>query len=285
LVYLQRATLIGATLDRASLREARLDDADLSEATLRGCDLTRAYLRGARVRAAVLDGAGLQDADLEGADLRGASLDGTTRLNGARLDQALLDQVGYGGVNLAVIDWAAIRTLGDETRARRSAKSPGLSRHDSGWVRPFEGAARATLQLSTALRSQGLGEQADRFAYRARLLQRQVLRRQGPRKWPAYLGSCLLDVLAGYGYRPARSFLVYLVAIAGFAGGYHDLGGLPAPDAVVFSVTSFHGRGFSPSAAFTLHDPVAMLAAIEAFLGLLIEITFIATFTQRFFSR
>ncbi len=30
-------------------------------------------------------------------------------------------------------------------------------------------------------------------------------------------------------------------------------------------------------------DPVAILAAIEAIIGLLIEISFIATFTQRFF--
>jgi hypothetical protein len=34
-----------------------------------------------------------------------------------------------------------------------------------------------------------------------------------------------------------------------------------------------------------LHSPAAMIAAGEAFFGLLIEITFIATFTQRFFAR
>jgi hypothetical protein len=55
-------------------------------------------------------------------------------------------------------------------------------------------------------------------------------------------------------------------------------------EAVVVSVTSFHGRGFfqplqSPG------DKVAILAAIEAAIGLLLEITFIATFTNRFFAR
>ena len=47
---------------------------------------------------------------------------------------------------------------------------------------------------------------------------------------------------------------------------------------------SFRGRGFfqptqSPG------DKVTILAAIEAAIGLLLEITFIATFTQRFFAR
>jgi hypothetical protein len=34
-----------------------------------------------------------------------------------------------------------------------------------------------------------------------------------------------------------------------------------------------------------LGDNLARIAAVEAILGLLIEITFIATFTQRFFAR
>ena len=57
--------------------------------------------------------------------------------------------------------------------------------------------------------------------------------------------------------------------------------------ALVFSVTSFHGRGFfpggSPGHSITLDDPLTVLAASEAIVGLLIEISFIATFTQRYF--
>jgi hypothetical protein len=49
-------------------------------------------------------------------------------------------------------------------------------------------------------------------------------------------------------------------------------------------MSSFHGRGFfNPS--ITLGDTNAQLATLEAFVGLLIEISFIATFTQRFFGR
>jgi hypothetical protein len=49
-------------------------------------------------------------------------------------------------------------------------------------------------------------------------------------------------------------------------------------------VSSFHGRGFFLQNVL-LGDAFARLAAAEAVLGLLIEISFIATFTQRFFGR
>ena len=52
--------------------------------------------------------------------------------------------------------------------------------------------------------------------------------------------------------------------------------------ALVFSVTSFHGCGFFPE-ALSFESWVSRLAALEAVLGLFIEISFIATFTQRFF--
>jgi hypothetical protein len=49
-------------------------------------------------------------------------------------------------------------------------------------------------------------------------------------------------------------------------------------------VNTFHGRGFFPG-GITLDDPLTVIAAIEAFLGLIIEVTFIATLTQRFFGK
>jgi len=108
-----------------------------------------------------------------------------------------------------------------------------------------------------------------------------------------WLFSRFLALLAGYGYHPGRSVLWYLATIAGFAFAYFHLGpaeGIPFSQlgALVFSVTSFHGRGFFPGGSsghsLTLDDPVTVLAAIEAVIGLLIEISFIATFTQRFFN-
>jgi hypothetical protein len=137
------------------------------------------------------------------------------------------------------------------------------------------------------LQSKGLNEIASRFAYRAQKLQRVVLWRQN--KFGQYLFSSILDLLAGYGYKPGRSVIWYLIIIVGFALAYHFLGGLSLypPDAVVFSIMSFHGRGFFPSLSSetNLHNPLVMLAAAEAIVGLLIEISFIATFTQRFFGK
>jgi hypothetical protein len=54
--------------------------------------------------------------------------------------------------------------------------------------------------------------------------------------------------------------------------------------ALVFSVTSFHGRGFFPG-GIQLDDPITVLAASEAVVGLVIEVSLIAAFTQRFFGK
>jgi hypothetical protein len=141
-----------------------------------------------------------------------------------------------------------------------------------------------------------LNEDADRFAYQAQVLQREVLRRHG--RLGAWIGSWLLDRVAGHGYKPGRTLVAYLVTVLGFAAllllagnGLLTFGlppsqytSLPWYEALILSVSSFHGRGFfqplnSPG------DPVAILAAIEAIFGLFIEVSFIATFTQRFFAR
>src|SRR5205823_5518270 len=136
------------------------------------------------------------------------------------------------------------------------------------------------------------------FAYHAQRLQRIVLRRQGlqqkvkfwqrVRKLMKYTGSLIIDAIAGYGYHPWITVLWYLIVIAGFATAYAVFGHLPPlPDALVFSFMSFHGRGFFPnlSTETNLHNPLVILAAAEAVVGLIIEISFIATFTQRYFGK
>jgi hypothetical protein len=52
----------------------------------------------------------------------------------------------------------------------------------------------------------------------------------------------------------------------------------------VLSIRRFHGRSFFTS-GISLGDNLARIAAGQAIIGLLIEITFIARFTQRFFAR
>jgi uncharacterized protein YjbI with pentapeptide repeats len=308
-VDLNLASLRGATLLRANLSGAKLDWADLSSADLRGANLT---------------GANLAEATLNGADLSKARMNADTRLTDATLDsRTRLVDVVWNGVPLTRLNWEDIAMLGDETqirdpqgtphvhfvnsrvtRAERSLKTKSVcptrpldakalkalfrnSRELNSLIE-YQDAVMANRQVATALRAQGLNEHADRFAYRAQLCQRVVLRRQ--RKFQSYLGSLLLDLISGYGYRPMRDFITYLLVVGTFALTYYLLGNNanPALDplgAAVFSITSFHGRGFAPGESVLPSNPLTVIAAGEAIIGLLIEITFIATFTQRFFAR
>ena len=137
--------------------------------------------------------------------------------------------------------------------------------------------------LALALQDQGLGEEATQYAYRAQLLQRTVLRQR--RKIGHYLLSVFLDAISGYGYKSGRSFLAYVLVIGIFAAIYHLLGPqLAWYEAIVISMTAFHGRGFFPG-TFSPGDPLAFAAAFEAFVGLIIEVTFIATLTRRLFGK
>jgi len=150
-------------------------------------------------------------------------------------------------------------------------------------------ALRANRQLAVILRSQGLNEDADRFAYRAHLIQRRMLLRNGPRSIGPFLFSCFLDVLAGYGYKPGRTLVAYLSIILGFGLLYFLSGQGVEPHysplyALLVSIISFHGRGFFPS-GFLPTMPMVVLGACEAIIGVTIEISFIATFTQRYFGK
>jgi hypothetical protein len=212
-----------------------------------------------------------------------------------------LNQVTFDNVNLTVVDWSVVPVIGDEVtahQARRASDSPftgdlyasykqGDPKSRATRLEEYQAAVRANRVLAVTLRAQGMSEDADRYACRAQLLQRQVLRRRR-RLVPAF-GSWLLDLVSGYGYKPMRSVLTYVLVIAAFTVGYFVLGSahgqaLAWNKALVVSMTAFHGRGFFGS-AFQPGDPQAAVAAVEALNGLLIEITFIATFTQRFFAR
>ena len=155
----------------------------------------------------------------------------------------------------------------------------------------FRAAVRANRQLAVVLRAQGLNEAADRFGYRAKVLQRRVLWRSGVRSYGSYFFSCFLDVLAGYGYKPGRTLIAYILTILSFAIIYFWLGRLSEYQAsisplyaLIVSIISFHGRGFFPG-GFLPTLPMAVCAACEAMIGLTIEISFIATFTQRYFGK
>ncbi len=317
--HLEGAILQGAHLDGATLRGTHLEEANLFRAYLKDAYLRGAHLEEAKLRGARMEGAYLPEAHLQGADLRNAFFDSASNLERITLNEAkhgcaLLADVQWGSVNLSVVNWLQIKILGDEYKVHQRERSvPARTvQEKSKLLEDYHEAVRANRQLANAMRAQGMNEEAVPFAYRAQKLQRKVLWRQAvwgnvevdllqaerqkglrERVWElrwrtlkfgGFFFSCFLDVLSGYGHKPGRSLLIYLLTIAVFATCYLVLGRLAPLEALIFSVTAFHGRGFFPG-PFALGNPVTALAALEAVMGIFIEISFIAAFTQRFFGR
>ncbi|MBA2676800.1 MAG: pentapeptide repeat-containing protein [Ktedonobacteraceae bacterium] len=282
-VNLRRAVLYSIRLDEAMLRDAHMQDAVLYSAHLDNADLKGAHLEGAYMFRTQLSGANLQE----------VFFDATTDLTGAMLGekkQRFISLAGahWGGVDISVINWSQVGYLGDEEQARQPKNGDGTMKDAETRLQEYRTAVRANRQVAVALREQGMNEEAMPFAYRAQMLQRSVYRRQ--RQVGRYLFSLFLDALAGYGYKPTRCFTAYACAILAFATAYYLLG--PAShlqftpiEAVVFSMISFHGRGFAPSISVGIGSLIAILTAVEALVGIIIELTLIATLTQRLFSR
>ncbi|MFL5701662.1 MAG: pentapeptide repeat-containing protein [Ktedonobacteraceae bacterium] len=299
--HLERAFLARAHLEEADLSEAHLEKADMSEVHLQGATLKWAHLEEGYLSGAYLQKVDLSGAHLEGAYLNEAHLEDTflykahleraflykAHLEGARLSRTHIKEkqlrkasesgeqhIGpsladaqWCNVNLAVVRWSQVDMLGDEYEARQTTRD-GKMKNSAVRLEEYEAAVRANCQLAVALRAQGLDEEAARFAYRAQLLQRIALRRQS--KYGSYLFSLVLDLLAGYGYRPGRSLMAYLVVIFSFMGFYlliahTGTSHLSWDEALVLSVSSFHGRGFILEGV-TLGDPFVRLAASEAVL-------------------
>jgi hypothetical protein len=149
-------------------------------------------------------------------------------------------------------------------------------------VTAYRTAVRANRQLAVALLAQGASEESARFAYRANRLERNVLRYN--HKYARYAFNFTLDILAGFGYRPVRTLVIYLATIVAFALMYFVITGASLSEAFTFSVTSFHGRGIIPSRD-SVSTGSAQLSMAEGVIGLVVEAALIATFTQRFLGR
>ncbi len=289
---LEKAHFIDAHLERATFNYANLNEAILSRTYLREAFIWAAHLEKADLSQAHLEGAVIKYAYLSGAILQGAFFDDLTRLNGSILSDEVngaiaLADVHWGDVNISVINWSTISILGDEVETKKSINRWGRIKSPYECFDEYQTAVRAYRQISVVLRNQGLNEDAARLSYQAQLMQRKVFKYQQNRG--QYLFSLFLDLLSGYGYKPERCFIAYLIVILTFALAYftigHKVGPVLSPiGSLVFSMTSFHGRGFFPG-GIKLDDPLTIVAALEAFIGLLIEVTFIATLTQRLFGR
>lgn len=265
----------------AILQGAILGDVDLHGCDLRTADLSLCDLSSANVRGAFLGGANLQSAIVYNADLSDSEMDTRTNLKNMKLNtHTLLGDIKWNDVNVTRILWGAVPRLGDEDDVFRRQ-----SRRE--YIAACRYAARAYRNLSILLRSQGLLEPASRYRIRQQQFDRRAYLAEG--RVLSWAGSLVLDVVSGYGERPARIFVTYLAVVSLFAFIYWWVENVVTSatnhllwyEAVVLSLSSFHGRGFFPQ-TISLGDPVAIAASIEAVIGLFIELILIATFSRRF---
>lgn len=235
----------------------------------------------------------------------------------------LLADVAWRDTNLTVIAWSRVKILGDEHRALQPLNRQGEKKDHKTHHEEFNQAHRASHQLSVALQAQGLIDEATRFAHRAKCLKRKVLwyelllsqsiwhdkvKTNPPKHHLLWLFqaswfwartclqallrwgfSYLLFGLAGYGYKLKRCLLWYIGVILLFMTLYHVLEREAFPGlttALAESVNVFHGRGAAPNIT-ALRDAVlfARLTIVEATMGLLIEVVFVATAIQRLFGK
>lgn len=281
---LEQREMAGINLEGANLHKVHLEGAVLRRANLKNTNLEDAHLEGADFYRAHLEGAYLRNAFLAGASLRRTSFDFSTSFEDVSIQDdkhgcALFADAYWNGMHISNINWTRVHLLGDEDEARKSRRRDREIGKANRGLKDHLKAVRANRQLATLLQLEGLNEEASRFAYRAQVLQRKVYWYQ--REIWRYLFSLFLSLFTGYGYKPLRAFISYLIVIGFFMMIYHILG-IGWEESLVASMTAFHGRGFI-SDVFKPGDPQALVAAIEAFVGLLIEVTFIATLTKRLF--
>ncbi len=281
------ATMVGIQARGCVAPSAKFIHTNLEEADLRDANLSDAVCIDAMMRRARLGDTILARAQLYGADLRGARLSSETDLTDAEVifnpkisqHHLRLCDVEWNGVALTRVPLSPTLMLGDEELINEQTTR-------SGRLKQMAEAAHAYHGLWLVLRAQGLSDAASHARFREQQIER---RRQFLARHPLQgIGSWLLEIVSGYGERLGRTFVSYLIIIFGFAALYLALSGhftgTGCVDALVYSVTSFHGRGFFPGLGpnVTAHDPVVVFAALEAIIGLFIELNLIATFTRRF---
>jgi uncharacterized protein YjbI with pentapeptide repeats len=252
---------------------AQLDESNFGGADLAAVDFAESSLAGANLRSA----------NLAGANLTGSFMDIRTNLDGAVLAQSSrprsrLVNVRWGGAQVTGVDWSPVPVV--------------LARGGVGNT-PAE-ALQENIQLALLLESQGLVVDAGRFSLQARRLERGIRGNRGFLSFRVrWLGSLLLDVVSGYGFQMERAVAAYVGVVATFAAIYAlspRLFGWSAFQPAIadwwgylaFSAMSFHGRGFLTN-GLNASSPLALIAATESLVGLVIEVILIATLTRRLF--
>ena len=286
-IDLQRTYMKGTHLEGASLRSAHLENAYLRDA----------YLEKAYLRYTHFEGTSLKYAYLAGANLGGALFNVASQLDGIHLNNKYgelnnkygepprLGGVQWDGTNLTYIDWSQIEIIDDEIKARESKdRDTGKLKSKDKRLKHYSNAAHAYRQLAIVLQSQGLNEEANRFTYHGKLMQRKVL--WWEKNWLAWLFSWILNLVAGYGYKPLR-FLIAAILISLFFGIIYFILGLLSPThlTVVNAFVTSVQYLLTPDFKNLLANVQGTIGAIEGLFGIFIAAILIAIVTNRILNK
>ena len=286
--HFKGALLFSANLSESILSGADLTDANLTSANLQMTAMDSVTLTNAKLTSAVMRRADLSHSDLSGSDLRSCQMDSETKLDGTIVsNQTKWGDVNWNGVYLSSIDWRKITRIGDDDELRGGTRATYSTRLQA--ADRYRRVARAYRGIASELRNQGVLVPAARFRLREQRLECRALLFEF--RVFSWMGSKVLDLVSGYGEGPARILVWYVITIVGFSGIYWwitnhvptSVSHLSWDEALVLSLTSFHGRGFFPG-FLSLGDWVARVGAVEAVIGLFTELILISTLTRRLFS-
>ena len=314
---LSKVSLVRAYAEGTDFSYAHLDQANLSYGTFNDSVFKGANLSEANLTAALLRRANMENAELYRANLTATDL-GVVKLSGANLSEAILTNksgVGplvfntvWGDALLSNTDWSVVKVTFNEYFAKQ-AEVDGVSKDKETRQKEYKYAAFTNRQLSLKLAEQGLTADAARFSYNYQICYREYLkfsRKVEKRKLSKvricgqWLYSCFLWLLSGYGYKIGRAISWYLGTIITFGFlywlemGFNTNFNWENPFyavrdlcySVVESVNVFHGRGISSPIANNFSTWLMYAtASIEAGWALIIEVTFIAVLTQKFFGK
>ena len=265
--------------ENAMLTDATLDDGDFNFAIMTGVNLNGAHVEGARFYKAKLSGARIRFSHFTRADLRRACLD-RADLYASDFDRCLFDNV----------DWGLRLTV--------------LQESQKNW----DDAVHVYSTLTRVHELAGLAETAGEFRYlreraKSKRIRQEVLDRSERGKASLirnviclmrYIGRVIADVVCGFGERPWRAAMAFVIVIAVGAPLYVEYTSIDVSSAGIVELFKRAGHSAYFSAASTsglgygswVGDEVGWskyLGVIQSVLGTLFAALFVVTITRRWF--
>ncbi|MRI32038.1 potassium transporter Kef [Endozoicomonas sp. OPT23] len=278
---LEQRAASGVLMEGFQLKKTNLDGINLINPDgqpyrLINSNLCRASLQGAHLYRVDLSGSSLLKADLSKANLRRSNLENCDLL-GVNLKNAGIEHTHFGNKILQEKKGKAFCQQGKHKEA----------------LECFEEAGEVARNLRRHCETQGMFTRAGHFFYKEMRLHRFRL----PRYSFARLLSWLVDLVSGYGEKPARvivfsaSFILFC-SLFYFLFGIQDSGQLVIYqpgfslsenlrgwlDSLYFSVVTFTTLGYGD---LTPVGPSRFFAALEAFIGSFTLALFVVVFVKK----